>query len=109
MNELKKLELYLALAHVKYERIDTNSILFDQHQIIVYDDNGRKMWDAICQRGSYGYEKGLLEIYGDIVDYETDGDTVVGYLTADEVIRRHEKKHCKPEEKKTWYEVAQCK
>ena len=48
------------------------------------------MWDAICQQGSYGYEDGLLEICGDIV--ETKDDIVEGYLTAQDVIERIERR-----------------
>ena len=62
-----------------------------RHQIIVYDENGKKLWDAVCHRGSYGYENGLLEIYGNIVDEKKDGDEVVGWLTADDVIARIER------------------
>lgn len=59
-----------------------------RHQVIVYDQiNGEQMrrWDAICHRGSYGYEDGLLEIMGCIVPEETPGN-VEGFLTADQVI-----------------------
>lgn len=47
-----------------------------------------KKWDAICHYGSFGYKEGLLEIYGEIVP-ENIGDTVEGYLTAEDVIDRH--------------------
>lgn len=46
-------------------------------------------WDAICHYGSYGYEDGLLEIYGELVT-EDDDDSVVGYLTAADVVKRVE-------------------
>lgn len=39
-------------------------------------------WDAICHDGSYGHEKGLLEVMG---LPQCDGD-VIGYLTAEEVL-----------------------
>lgn len=39
-------------------------------------------WDAICHNGSYGHEKGLIEVMG---LPQCDGD-VVGYLTAEEVL-----------------------
>lgn len=92
MSELDKLELYLIEAGYKhYERIDEEHLFVSQHQIIVYDENGKRLWDAICHRGSYGYENGLLEIYGNIVDEKKDGDEVVGWLTADDVIARIER------------------
>lgn len=58
------------------------------HQIFVEKPDGTRMWDAICHFGSYGHEKGLLEVMGAPVvspDYE---DSVEGWLTADEVFSR---------------------
>lgn len=62
-----------------------------RNQIIVYsnDDEQDRLWDAICQHGSYGYEQGLLEIYGEIVHPMLDDDNVIGYLTADEIIQKY--------------------
>lgn len=92
MNELDKLETYLKEHGYEYTREDFDGIQsYDtKHQIIVYKD-GERLWDAICHPGSYGYEEGLLEIYGDIVWHDIDGDTVRGWLTADDVISRIEK------------------
>lgn len=44
-------------------------------------------WDAVCHDCSYGHEKGLLEIMGNIVDKEC-GDEVEGYLTAQDILDR---------------------
>lgn len=52
-------------------------------------EEGRKAWDAVWNTGSYGREKGLLEIMGDIVE---TGDTVEGWLTAHEIIERIERR-----------------
>ena len=61
MSELDKLELYLITAGYKhYERIDEEHLFVSRHQIIIYDENGERLWDAICHRGSYGYENGLF-------------------------------------------------
>lgn len=98
LTEMNKLEKYLREKYIPYERIDQDKILdqsgfvrLEQHQICVpVTDPRYKKWDVICHWGSYGHEEGLLELYGDLVDYEKDGDTVVGYLTADDVIRRIE-------------------
>lgn len=43
--------------------------------------------DVICHSGSYGHEQDLLEIMG-LVDTETVGDEVEGYLTAQDVFSR---------------------
>lgn len=89
MNELNKLGKYLKEHGYEYERIDKENDPwgYDRHQIIVYK-NGEKQWDAICHRGSYGYDEGLLEIMGNIV--ENTDDTVEGWLTADDIIKRLE-------------------
>ena len=42
-------------------------------------------WDAVCFTGSYGAQRGLLEVMGRVI---TGNDDVEGYLTADEILRR---------------------
>lgn len=44
--------------------------------------------DAICHDGSYGRNEGLLEIMGLVDKEKTGGDSVEGWLTAEEVFRR---------------------
>lgn len=98
MRELDKLAKYLReieMPFMQYEcnkTFDERDFIFtlDRHQICVPDQD-TPIWDVICQYGSIGYEKGLLEAYGVIVDEEIDGDIVVGYLTADDVIKRLKK------------------
>lgn len=103
LREMDKLEAFLKENYIVYERIDKEDkypesarravkALFkkhgheyepiDVHQIIVYDKGGRRTWDVICQRGSFGVEEGLLEGMGDIFN---DAE---GWLTADEIIER---------------------
>lgn len=88
MTELDKLEEYLKKNNIPYTRVDEGWLM--RHQIMVPEAYPNAEWDAICHLGSYGYEEGLLEIKGDLVDEEKDGDTVVGYLTAEDVIQRIE-------------------
>lgn len=46
-------------------------------------------WDAVLFPGSYGSEKGLIEICGSIVQNNNDDDDdVEGYLTAEEILNR---------------------
>lgn len=101
MSELDKLEAYLKEHGYEYERIteeNMNTDLWSREVVdmgrkqIVVSENGKRKWDAICQWGSYGYNEGLLEIYGSIVDEKKDGDDVVGWLTAQDVIDRLEGK-----------------
>ena len=94
MTEMDKLEAYLKEKGYEYERIDKSEglkdiPLIDIHQIIVYK-RGKRDWEAICHKGSYGYEQGLLEVMGSRVVRESDHDWVVGYLTAQDVIDRLE-------------------
>lgn len=90
LTELNELEQYLKYKHIPYERIDRDTLLdqyghtveLERHQICVpVADPRYKEWDVICNWGSYGYEDGLLELYGSLCD----GD-VIGWLTAAEVI-----------------------
>lgn len=52
--------------------------------------NGKQIlceeWDAVIHSGSYGHDRGLLEIMGSIVG--PNGDEVEGYLTAEEILSR---------------------
>ena len=52
---------------------------FDGIQIVVGDFD----WDAICHSGSYGHEKGLIEVMG----LPQCQDDVIGYLTAEDVLK----------------------
>ena len=86
MSELDILEEYLKKNGYEYERLDGHpEDDYARHQIIVYKD-GERWWDVICQHGSYGYEKGLLEGWRGIFG---DGDPE-GYLPASDVIARLE-------------------
>lgn len=102
LTELNKLEEYLKKNGIKYTRRDEEHafpvsidgkdkvVTIDKHQIVAIDPKKVQLWDVICHYGSYGADQGLLEIMGDIVE-EEEGD-VVGFLTADEVIERIERK-----------------
>ena len=98
---LNKLEQYLIDHQIPYERIDAEDkpiddghtyclVEMERHQICVPCEGAGRKWDAICQRGSYGAEDGLLEIMGTIVS-PWAGDSVEGFLTAQDVIERIER------------------
>lgn len=76
--ELNKLAVGLIERGIPFE---FNS--FYNGGIIIWDN-----CDAICHDGSYGREKGLLEIMGILVDEAKTNDTVEGWLTADEILKR---------------------
>lgn len=95
--ELDKLQEYLITKRITHDRIDEEEIIDeagrvlvpDRHQICVPEEGENCRWDAICHRGSYGWKQGLIEIWGTLVT-EEDNDTVVGCLTAKDVIERLE-------------------
>ena len=90
MSELDKLEAYLKEHGYIFRRIDGDQEFMPRHQIVVYDKRGCRIWDAVCHYGSYGFERGLLEVMGKPVVLKSDGDAVVGWLTAQDVINRLE-------------------
>ena len=55
--------------------------------VVAYPSFENRVSDAVCNSISYGRESGLLEIMG-LVDEEKVGDTVEGWLTAEEVFMR---------------------
>lgn len=94
MTEMDKLEDYLEANGFNY----TREPLYDGEQIIVYDNKGVQLWDAICHSGSCGHAQGLLEIMGDITKKRLCDniiiDDVEGYLTAEDIIERLEETKC---------------
>lgn len=97
LTQLNRLEEYLKGHGIPYERIDREipddeswwlHKYSERHQICVPVEKGdERLLDAICQPGSYGYEFGLLEIMGTLVSQkQPNGDSVIGHLTADDVI-----------------------
>jgi hypothetical protein len=85
--EMSKLAVILVTLGIEF----TYKRLFDGCQIVVKDKCYD--WDAICHSGSYGHETGLLEVMGNIVDLnKTGGDTVEGFLTANDILEKITKK-----------------
>ena len=84
-SQLDILQKTLEKEKIPYERIDEYDPdkPYNRHQLY-FPNKKENIWDAICHKGSYGYEQGLLEISGEIVPL-TYGDTVIGNLTASDV------------------------
>ena len=104
LKELDKLEKYIVEKGISYDRFDEAGRIDEEtgcmlkgnkHQIYVPKRGEDWEWAVFCQNGSEGYEAGRLELYGDLVDVDKEGDMVVGFLTADDVIRRLENGPCK--------------
>lgn len=91
LNEFVKLVVGL---NQKGLKIDTELVTNWGAQVIVYDDEGNRLWDAVINKGSYGSERGLLEVMGQaIVDKislseDTENIDVIGWLTADDILKK---------------------
>lgn len=55
---------------------------------MIFYDGEKKIGDAICQYGSYGYEVGLFEVAGSPLLSESITDDVQGWVTKEEIIER---------------------
>jgi len=55
---------------------------------LVYPDSGERVCSAITHRISYGQYLGLIEIMGLLTTEELENDSVLGYLTGDDVFER---------------------
>ena len=86
LTELDKLQKFLQENKYNFRRQDVFKEPYDIHQVVVYDENDIRQWDAVVHHGSFGAEKGLLEVMGSRV-VRTD-DTVEGWLTAQDIIDR---------------------
>ena len=97
--EMDKLEEYLSKNEFPYSRCRHRFGFSDWDQICVYDNEDHILiWDMVCHEYSYGYTQGLIEIMdhcpaekGLITEEEREYDSVLGSLTADEIIERIEK------------------
>ena len=79
MTEMDKLQKWLDDNKIKYERIIEEKSPLRRNQILIETDY--KKLSFICQWGSYGYEKGLIEMY----DFQNEP---IGFLTAEECINK---------------------
>ena len=95
MTEMQKLDILLKRAKIPHTYEDYADYLYGQ--IIVYDSEGHKLWDAVCSVMTYGGEQGFIEVRGPaIVGHCND---VEGWLTAREVTkmwrcRKYAAKNC---------------
>lgn len=89
LNEFVKLVVGLNQKGLKINtELDTNW----GAQVIVYDDEGNRLWDAVINKASYGSERGLLEVMGsaivDKIKLSEEPIDVIGWLTADEILEK---------------------
>lgn len=84
------------LYHVKdkVSRGGLDYIMFNSfypaYQIKIYKNGAKeeRICDVIQHYGSYGNQQDLLEIMGGLTEEEQENDSVLGYLTAEEVFKR---------------------
>lgn len=74
------------------EKIDTGAHILYPHLYPAYQIRLGNLADAIEHDGSYGNRQDLLEIMGGLTEKEEEHDSVLGYLTAEEVFKRF--KYC---------------
>ncbi len=86
-NEIFKLKSMLEENHIPFEWIEHND-LRNGYQICYPGKDGKCVCSVIEHSFSYGYEKDLLEIQGLLTAEEEECDSVLGYLTADNVFQR---------------------
>ena len=94
MLEIFKLKEMLEKANIPFTYNDDffKGYKMPSYQIIILNKNNKRLCDVIYHFGSYGYEQNLLEIMGALTKEEGEDDSVLGYLTADEVFKRF--KYC---------------
>lgn len=96
LKEFEKLIKLMKIAKIPFEtertklpgRISASGFPMNHYEIY-YPSKAVHWSDAVISFASYGREKGLLEQYG-LVPPEV-GDSVEGFLTAEEIFKRWEK------------------
>lgn len=61
---------------------------YSRNQIIYFRPDGSRVFDVICQGGSYGCERGLLESYGDLGCDEKGEPRIITADEAFEIIQK---------------------
>lgn len=85
--EILKLDAMLTERQIPH----TCNKFMDGWQVIYPEDGGNRVMDAIEHCGSYGNEQDKLEIMGLLTPEEKKNDSVLGYLSAEEVLSRIER------------------
>ena len=96
MNEMEKLIKVLEILDIPH-KVTSQQWVGETPQVWYPNTEEPKM-DAICHEYSYGGRDGLLEIMGLLTEEEAECDSVVGYLTAENVLARILKDRAENEE-----------
>lgn len=95
--EIFELEQMLREANIPFEM----GKMYDGYYITIYTADRKVLCDAVCHRYSHGYAEGMLEIMGGLTPAEETCDSVLGYLTAEEVFVRFQ--YCYEHNTSTYY------
>lgn len=94
--EIFKLKDMLDKTNIKYKFTDRIFKMDDKeytdYHLELFDEDGFRYLSVIQSFGSYGREEDLLEISGLLTPEEDEQDSVVGYLTAENVFERIKRK-----------------
>ncbi len=87
-NEIFKLKELLEEGNIPFEFKN----IYDGYQIIIKNKNNFRIADAVEHNFSYGAEEDLLEILGGLTEEEEELNSVLGWLSSEEVFKRF--KYC---------------
>lgn len=87
-NEIFKLKELLEKGNIPFEFKN----IYDGYQIIIKNKNNFRIADAVEHNFSYGAEEDLLEIMGGLTEEEEELNSVLGWLSSEEVFKRF--KYC---------------
>ena len=91
--EIFRLKEMLEEANIPFKWDANNFMGGKGYQIIIYSkDETTVLCDCIENLGSYGNKEDKLEIMGGLTEEENENDSVLGWLTAEEVFKRF--KYC---------------
>ena len=105
--EIERLHEMLLAAGIEHDWVDRRLRVYDVYgklmpdlfpegedrgwQIVVYYPDGERMISAIEGWGTYGFKDDLIEIMGLLTPEEAEHDSVIGWLTAEDVFERIKK------------------
>ena len=94
--EILRLKAMLEKEKIPFEYIDKSLDLLiaeKSYEIIIFSkDFESELCDAVQDFASYGSKKDLIEIRGGLTEEEQKNDSVLGWLSAEEVFKRF--KYC---------------
>ncbi len=103
LTEFNKLAKMLECANIPHTNEPFYILWGNGRQICLLNNDGERLADVICHAGSYCCDDGLLQIMGALTEEESEHDSVLGWLTAEEVFKRF--KYCYEHNTRVYVEV----